>query len=88
VDGWTYVRTDGQTSRPALLGRLLGAYARSPAYSWVPARTLGQFIDSSACAARTQQKTSALGKPDADLFIARTDTTYQPVSSQSDSTQL
>ena len=24
-------------------------------------------------AARTQQKTSALGKPDADLFIARTD---------------
>jgi len=47
--------------------------------------------------ARTQQKTSALGKPDANLFIARTDiltrdrhatdTTYQPAR-QSDSTQL
>ena len=28
-------------------------------------------------AKRTQQKTSALGKPDADLFIARTDTRRQ-----------
>jgi len=37
-----------------------------------------------------QQKASAVGKSDVDLFIARTDTTYhqtQPAS-QSDSTQL
>ena len=45
----------------------MGAYARSPAYSWAPVRT--------------QQKTSALGKPDADLFIARTDAS-QPTTSQ------
>jgi len=39
------------------------------------------------------QKTSALGKPDVDLFIARTDTrqtrlTTNQAASQSDSTQL
>jgi len=52
---------------------LVGAYARSPAYSWAPARTLGRSID-----ARTQQKTSALGKPDADLFRARIDANHEP----------
>jgi len=81
-------RTDGQTDGWT---KLVGAYARSPSYSWAPARTLGRSIDSAAGAARTQQKTSALGKPDADLFIARTDAsqpTNRTDSSQSDSAQL
>jgi len=60
TDGQTYVRTDRQTGIPIVANTglaLVGAYARS--------LQLG--------AARTQQKTSALGKPDADLFIARKD---------------
>jgi len=49
--------------------------------------------DSLSFMQQQQQKTSALGKPDVDLFIARTDTrqtrltTNQPAS-ESDSTQV
>ena len=50
-------------------------------------RTPRDCISSWNSWARTQQKTSVLGKPDADLFIARTDRHATPAS-QSDSTQL
>jgi len=56
------------------------SYDCNTANSWARTRELGT--------ARTQQKTSALGKPDADLFIARTDTRHATPANQSDSTQL
>jgi len=98
--------TDGQTD-----GRLVGAYARGPAFSWVncprPTPTppgghpipyiLGACGDSivpdvwfSKRDGFLLQKTSALGKPDVNLFIARTDTQHNlpPAKVTVDSTQL
>jgi len=51
--------TDGQTDRHP-----------DRSYSW--ARTRGAQLSWAPRTARTQQKTTALGKPDAGLFIART----------------
>jgi len=48
---------------------------------------VGAYMQGPA-AAQQQQKTSELGKPDGDLFIARTDTRHATPASQSDSTQL
>jgi len=62
-DGRTSGRTDRQTRR-------CRSVARVKSNSW--ARTRGAQLTAELGPARTQQKTSALGKPDADLFIART----------------
>jgi len=50
--------------------KLVGAYARGPAFSWVHC----QHVQQTSFVWRQQQKTIALGKPDVDLFIARTGT--------------
>ena len=73
-------RTGGQTDNIqmtiAVKELLVGAFARSPAYSWAPART--------------QQKTSVGKTRRRSIYSAdrRQPTTSQPDSSQSDSTQL
>jgi len=72
---------------------LVGAYALGPAYT-VKTYSKPLLYDASKGndvwffqrAGFLQQKTSALGKTDVDLFIARTDT--RQTRSQSDSTQL
>ena len=77
--------------------QIRGHLCAEPSLQLAPARTLGRSIDSVAGAARMLQKTTALGKPDANLFIARThrlmpasQRTYGHATpaSQSDSTQL
>jgi len=60
-------RTERQMDGRLTIAILLGAYARTAG--------LRAYAPTS-----TQHKTTALGKPDADLFIVRTDTTYQPDS--------
>jgi len=57
--------------------RLVGAYARGPAFSWVHCQHMVSIVSddvSISHGALYTAENQRVGKPDVDLFIARTDT--------------
>jgi len=70
-------------------GYTVNTYSKPPMYDASKCGNVNGNALVSAAAAAALQKTSALAKPDVDLFIARTDTRQTRLTtSQNDSTKL